>query len=123
MQEYTPVKSGKVREIYDIGDCLIITATDRISAFDHILNALDIVVAHIRISAGTCYLIRNRLVRTMQDNIHLLLISKFLKKCGQSVYIRTFGLGLPSLPIYAECPHRYVRTFAIFRKVITMVQD
>ena len=45
------------------------------------------------------------------------------KKCGQSVYIRTFGLGLPSLPIYAECPHRYVRTFAIFRKVITMVQD
>lgn len=39
------------------------------------------------------------------------------KKCGQSVYIRTFGLGLPSLPIYAECPHRYVRTFAIFRKV------
>ena len=45
------------------------------------------------------------------------------KKRGQSVYIRTFGLGLPSLPIYAECPHRYVRTFAIFRKVITMVQD
>ncbi len=38
MQEYTPVKSGKVREIYDIGDCLIITATDRISAFDHILK-------------------------------------------------------------------------------------
>lgn len=37
MQEYTPVKSGKVREIYDIGDSLIITATDRISAFDHIL--------------------------------------------------------------------------------------
>ena len=54
---------------------------------------------------------------------HRFLISKFLKKCGQSVYIRTFGLGLPSLPIYAECPHRYVRTFAIFRKVITMVQD
>ena len=38
MQEYTPVKSGKVREIYDIGDSLIITATDRISAFDHILK-------------------------------------------------------------------------------------
>lgn len=38
MQEYTPVKSGKVREIYDIGNCLIITATDRISAFDHILE-------------------------------------------------------------------------------------
>ena len=38
MQEYRPVKSGKVREIYDIGDSLIITATDRISAFDHILD-------------------------------------------------------------------------------------
>ena len=38
MLEYTPVKSGKVREIYDIGDSLIITATDRISAFDHILK-------------------------------------------------------------------------------------
>jgi phosphoribosylaminoimidazole-succinocarboxamide synthase len=38
MKEYTPVKSGKVREIYDIGDSLIITATDRISAFDHILK-------------------------------------------------------------------------------------
>ena len=38
MQEYVPVRSGKVREIYDIGDSLIITATDRISAFDHILK-------------------------------------------------------------------------------------
>ena len=34
MKEYTPVKEGKVREIYDIGDCLIMVATDRISAFD-----------------------------------------------------------------------------------------
>ena len=32
MQEYTPVKEGKVREIYDIGDKLIMVATDRISA-------------------------------------------------------------------------------------------
>ena len=38
MQEYTPVKSGKVREIYDTGDHLIMVATDRISAFDHILK-------------------------------------------------------------------------------------
>ena len=36
MQEYRPVKEGKVREIYDIGDALI--ATDRISAFDVILK-------------------------------------------------------------------------------------
>jgi len=38
MKEYTPVKKGKVREIYDIGDCLIMVATDRISAFDVILK-------------------------------------------------------------------------------------
>lgn len=38
MQEFKPVKEGKVREVYDIGDNLIITATDRISAFDVILK-------------------------------------------------------------------------------------
>ena len=32
MKEYTPVKEGKVREIYDIGDALVMVATDRISA-------------------------------------------------------------------------------------------
>lgn len=38
MQEYRPVKEGKVREVYDIGENLIIVATDRISAFDNILK-------------------------------------------------------------------------------------
>ena len=38
MKEYTPVKEGKIREVYDIGDSLIMVATDRISAFDHILK-------------------------------------------------------------------------------------
>ncbi len=38
MQEYKPFKEGKVREIYDTGDELILVATDRISAFDHILK-------------------------------------------------------------------------------------
>lgn len=33
-----PVKEGKVREIYDNGDNLIMVATDRISCFDVILN-------------------------------------------------------------------------------------
>ncbi len=40
MKEYTPVKEGKVREIYDAGDALIMVATDRISAFDVILDNL-----------------------------------------------------------------------------------
>ena len=38
MQEFKPVKEGKVREIYDIGENLIMVATDRISAFDVILK-------------------------------------------------------------------------------------
>ncbi|WP_026666879.1 phosphoribosylaminoimidazolesuccinocarboxamide synthase [Butyrivibrio sp. AE2005] len=38
MQTFNPVKEGKVREIYDIGENLIMVATDRISAFDVILK-------------------------------------------------------------------------------------
>ncbi|MBI2804100.1 MAG: phosphoribosylaminoimidazolesuccinocarboxamide synthase [Planctomycetes bacterium] len=32
-----PVKRGKVRDVYDLGDRLVIVATDRISAFDGVL--------------------------------------------------------------------------------------
>ena len=38
MKEYKPFKSGKVREVYDADDSIIMVATDRISAFDHILQ-------------------------------------------------------------------------------------
>jgi phosphoribosylaminoimidazole-succinocarboxamide synthase len=38
MTNYKPIKEGKVREIYDNGDSLIMVATDRISCFDVILN-------------------------------------------------------------------------------------
>lgn len=37
-QEFKPIKEGKVRQVYDMGDSLIIVATDRISAFDVILK-------------------------------------------------------------------------------------
>ena len=35
--EYKKVNSGKVREIFDVGDYLLLVATDRISAFDVVL--------------------------------------------------------------------------------------
>lgn len=35
--QFTPHKQGKVRDIYDLGDSLLVVATDRISAFDVIL--------------------------------------------------------------------------------------
>jgi phosphoribosylaminoimidazole-succinocarboxamide synthase len=33
-----PIFRGKVRDIYDAGDCLVIVATDRLSAFDYVLQ-------------------------------------------------------------------------------------
>lgn len=33
----SPSRKGKVREVYDLGDCLLIVATDRISAFDVVM--------------------------------------------------------------------------------------
>ena len=38
VHEMKPIKEGKVREIYDNGDSLILVATDRISCFDVILK-------------------------------------------------------------------------------------
>ena len=38
IQELKPVKEGKVREIYDNGDSLVMVATDRISCFDVVLG-------------------------------------------------------------------------------------
>ncbi len=38
MKEFKPIKEGKVREIYDVGENLILVATDRISCFDVILH-------------------------------------------------------------------------------------
>ena len=38
VQEMKPIKEGKVREIYDNGDTMIMVATDRISCFDVILH-------------------------------------------------------------------------------------
>ena len=37
MQTFSPVKEGKVRAIYDVGNGTIMVATDRISAFDVVL--------------------------------------------------------------------------------------
>ncbi|MBA3016494.1 MAG: phosphoribosylaminoimidazolesuccinocarboxamide synthase [Proteobacteria bacterium] len=36
--ELTLVHRGKVRDLYDLGDCLLMVATDRISAFDVVMN-------------------------------------------------------------------------------------
>ena len=33
-----PVYRGKVRDVYDLGDTLVLVATDRVSAFDHVMS-------------------------------------------------------------------------------------
>ena len=33
-----PPRRGKVRDVYDLGDALLIVATDRLSAYDHVLR-------------------------------------------------------------------------------------
>lgn len=38
LRDLYPLKQGKVRDIYDLGNELLIIASDRISAFDHILR-------------------------------------------------------------------------------------
>ncbi len=35
----TPHRTGKVRDLYEVGDALLVIATDRISAFDYILGS------------------------------------------------------------------------------------
>ncbi|HOV91081.1 MAG TPA: phosphoribosylaminoimidazolesuccinocarboxamide synthase [Syntrophorhabdaceae bacterium] len=37
LREIGPIKRGKVRDVYDLGDKLLIVATDRLSAFDVVL--------------------------------------------------------------------------------------
>ena len=33
-----PPRRGKVRDVYDLGDALLIVASDRLSAYDHVLS-------------------------------------------------------------------------------------
>ncbi|MGB7295241.1 MAG: phosphoribosylaminoimidazolesuccinocarboxamide synthase [Candidatus Aminicenantales bacterium] len=40
ISEYPLFKQGKVRDVYDLGDKLLLVATDRISAFDFVLPSL-----------------------------------------------------------------------------------
>lgn len=37
LPDLPPPRTGKVREVYDLGDCLLLVATDRISAFDVVM--------------------------------------------------------------------------------------
>ena len=51
-----PVKEGKVREIYDNGDSIIMVATDRISCFDVILKNYSEILRQMGV--GLFYLIK-----------------------------------------------------------------
>ena len=39
LNDLVPQRQGKVRDIFDCGDTLVMVATDRISAFDYVLGS------------------------------------------------------------------------------------
>lgn len=68
---------GKVRDTYDLGDKLLIVATDRISAFDVVLPCAipDKGLVLNQLSAfwfeKTCHLVPNHLIKVVADTSHL----------------------------------------------------
>ena len=78
MQEYKPFKSGKVREMYDVGDSIIMVATDRISAFDHILK--NMIVKKGTVLVGTVD--KNGWLKTTHGGK-----AGYVRQKGQKVYM------------------------------------
>ena len=73
MQELKPIKEGKVREIYDNGDSLIMVATDRISCFDVRSNQnLDIWVRTVPFFVTSLFRMTSKqLIRSVATMIRL----------------------------------------------------
>jgi len=53
-----PCRRGKVRDVYDLGDRLVIVATDRISAFDWVLPT-PIPDKGFLLTGLSCFLVRS----------------------------------------------------------------
>src|SRR5882757_1081838 len=77
-----PVRRGKVRDVYDLGDSLLIVATDRISAFDVILPN-GIPGKGKILTALSCFWFRH-----FENQIENHLISTDLQKFPSSVQLK-----------------------------------
>lgn len=77
LQHYPLLRSGKVRDVYDAGDSLLLVATDRVSAFDVILPTKIPGKGHLLTTIAeywfelTSHICRNHLVTTDVSKLKL----------------------------------------------------
>src|SRR5258708_37382276 len=111
-------KVGKVREVYDLGDELLIIATDRISAFDavmangipdkgRILTAMS--TFWFRKLTGVC---PNHLITTDDERIQALLPARHPEIFGRCT------LGKKATPLPIECVARGYIAGSLFKEYV-----
>ncbi len=106
LDRLAPTRSGKVRDIYEFGDQLLIVATDRISAFDYILGSgiPDKGKVLTQISAfwfeRTRHLVRNHLLSTNPEDY-----PEPARRCGALLAGRSM-LVRRTTPLPIECVAR-----------------
>jgi phosphoribosylaminoimidazole-succinocarboxamide synthase len=69
-----PKREGKVRDIYDVGDHLVLVTTDRVSAFDHVLGTVPFKGEILTAMAvwgfeSTRDILRNHIIATPDPNV------------------------------------------------------
>lgn len=101
-----PDRQGKVRDIYDFGDRLLIVATDRISAFDYVLGSgiPDKGKVLTQLSAfwfdRTAGIVPNHVISTNVDNIPLEMEGDRAQLAGRVMLVRK------TEPLPIECVAR-----------------
>jgi phosphoribosylaminoimidazole-succinocarboxamide synthase len=97
------LKSGKVREIFDLGDQLLLVATDRISAFDCIMpNGIprkgEVLtrISHFWFDQMSSVVANHRVIGT-DEPLPAVLAAHEKKLCGRSMVVRK------AVPLTIEC--------------------
>jgi len=102
----SPHRQGKVRDIYDLGDRLLLVATDRISAFDYVLGSgiPDKGKVLTQLSAfwfeQTRHIVPNHMISTRVDDFPATLRGDAEVLAGRSMLVRKTN------PIPIECVAR-----------------
>jgi phosphoribosylaminoimidazole-succinocarboxamide synthase len=106
IENLPPPKRGKVRDVYDLGDTLLLVATDRLSAFDHVLASgiPDKGRVLTELSAfwfdRTRHLVPNHLISTRVDDFPVPLEAHRDALDGRSMLVRK------TAPLAIECVAR-----------------
>jgi phosphoribosylaminoimidazole-succinocarboxamide synthase len=106
LENLPPPMRGKVRDVYDLGDTLLLVATDRLSAFDHVLasGVPDKGRVLTELSAfwfdRTRHLVPNHLISTRVDDFPAPLQPHRAALAGRSMLVRK------TVPLPIECVAR-----------------